>query len=281
MSQEKYFYKYKGVSNRELLDKNINNILNNEFYAASKEQLNDPNEFYIDDRTIQRYIDDTQLFTTGLETLYRVTKEMNRVTKEMNKTFADSSEDTFLNEMEKEIPRMKEEGLSASKSLGKSKHKFFLDNHQTGVFSLTDRHDNELMWAHYAESHKGFAIQYYHKAIVNEKGFFRVEYRNIPPILKNIIDKVEYLSAQDMLKEILGVKSESWRYENEVRIVLETSGNKSFDAEKAISGIYFGANIDDETEEYIYKKLQGLDLSFYKMAPKQGSYKLEAISYKA
>lgn len=274
MSQEKYFYKYKGVSNRELLDKNIENILNNEFYAASKEQLNDPNEFYIDDRTIQRYIDDTQLFTTSLETLYRVTKEMN-------KTFADSSLDTLLNEMEKTIPRMKEEGLSTSKSLEKSKHEFFFNNYQTGVFSLTDRHDNELMWAHYAESHKGFAIQYYHKAIVNEKGFFRVEYRNTPPILKNIIDKVEGLSTQDMLREILGVKSESWRYENEVRIVLDTSGNKSFDAEKAIAGIYFGANIDDETEEYIYKKLQGLDLSFYKMVPKQGSYKLEAISYKA
>jgi len=29
-----------------------------------------------------------------------------------------------------------------------------------GIFSLSKKYDDELLWAHYANSHKGFCIEY-------------------------------------------------------------------------------------------------------------------------
>ena len=74
---------------------------------------------------------------------------------------------------------------------------------------------NELMWAHYADSHKGICIQYKIKPVnlIDEKNklirLFEVNYDKPFPLDGNI----PFLDA-------LCVKGDFWRYEKEVRLIM-------------------------------------------------------------
>jgi hypothetical protein len=85
--------------------------------------------------------------------------------------------------------------------------------------SIPDKRDpraNILMWSHYAESHKGFAIEFKHNFIDNI---------DIEPI--NYDSPRKYLTTEDIENEsfnqIFHVKSNEWRYEQEYRGILPLS----------------------------------------------------------
>jgi len=125
-------------------------------------------------------------------------------------------------------------------------------NKEFGILSLTSKFDNLLMWAHYANSHQGFVIEFkkdhlffnqnYHKN--NFLGTLQaVTYSNERP--------QDYLHDLDTQKVYL-TKSDDWSYEEEYRMFLPLKDRTKVERETIylfkfpldmISAIYCGNNI--------------------------------------
>lgn len=109
-----------------------------------------------------------------------------------------------------------------------------------GVLSLSEKHDDILMWSHYSDYHKGVVIAL---SLKTDIPFF------ISPIkidYKNKYDVLNYLrNPNKSTIDTLKVKSSQWQYEREIRIYKSDSGLHQID-EKAITGIYFGIKTSDD-----------------------------------
>ena len=99
-----------------------------------------------------------------------------------------------------------------------------------GILSLTEKYDNLLMWAHYAENHKGFVIGF-----DGENDFFHHKHSEDDELRH--IRKVQYseerpniqLNIIDDMADIFLTKSKEWEYEQEWRML-----ERMLDANKTI-----------------------------------------------
>lgn len=136
--------------------------------------------------------------------------------------------------------------------------------------------NNELLWAHYANSHKGFCIEYDLDILANNKSrdfdisdTINVSYHD---------DRPEVVKTDDISnarKKVFGTKSLAWEYENEVRLVFKNSGLKPI-AKGAITAVYFGLNISLDDRRDIISRMYGRNIDFYQMERVEDSYKLRA-----
>lgn len=132
-----------------------------------------------------------------------------------------------------------------------------------GVLSLVkDRRQDLLMWAHYAENHKGCVLEFdsTHEWFTTKHGSNRHE-------LLGVLHEVRYsptrpqVSLLDLGKKDLLTKAECWGYENEWRILLnlrdcttQTHGEKEVNGlflvpREALTSVYLGVNIDPKDQE--------------------------------
>jgi Protein of unknown function (DUF2971) len=93
------------------------------------------------------------------------------------------------------------------------------DDYRLLCFSL--RNDGILMWAHYADHHKGFVLGF-DKAPL-DAGYspdqrFPVEYRSARPCIGNILDLLRP-GESEQLKMAVRTKSLEWAYEEEYRLL--------------------------------------------------------------
>ncbi len=121
------------------------------------------------------------------------------------------------------------------------------------VFCVSEIHDNLLMWAHYADEHKGAVIKLKcipgASALCNAKP---IRYSPMIPLLNVedlFADKNEVI--QHILNNILLTKSIDWSYEKEWRIILGAKDNsKGFDyrgiGEDELDSIYLGCRMSKE-----------------------------------
>jgi hypothetical protein len=107
-----------------------------------------------------------------------------------------------------------------------------------GVFCLTERPNNHLMWVHYAKNHTGFVVGFNARAT-----FFREE--------KRVLDKVVYESGPKVFTEpdisVCFRKSVEWKYEQEWRCVREFKSGESRDVEiepTLVTHIILGSQMD-------------------------------------
>lgn len=127
---------------------------------------------------------------------------------------------------------------------------------KTKVLCLGLKKNNILMWSHYAQSHKGFAIGFdavkLNKLCFDNGGYQTgyVAYRDKYPILRYPETKEEKM---DFITTLVNVKSRIWKYEKEVRITLFDAPNKvSFSAD-LISELVIGCAMEDKCEEKLLK----------------------------
>jgi hypothetical protein len=126
-----------------------------------------------------------------------------------------------------------------------------------------------LMWAHYAESHRGMCIQYrFKKEFFYEDetklSFRRVRketYTNISPDLSDSIN----------ISEALFTKSKVWEYEDEVRI-LDFDMSKKEDVKLQennenviIEAIYFGYYCNEETKNKVSNAIRNTSIKLFQM----------------
>lgn len=114
------------------------------------------------------------------------------------------------------------------------------------VACFTESNNNQLMWSHYADSHKGFCIEYNFKKV-------KPKYKSF--IFPVIYSDVKYDATNDVINKVENnfinpffVKSNVWKYEKEWRLIYpserkdENKFNISF--ESIIEAIYFGVNVE-------------------------------------
>ena len=173
-----------------------------------------------------------------------------------------------------------------------------LDNLQstikrTGIFSLTEDCDNELMWAHYGDSSQGLALGFESvkgSKLLDAKKCIKVEYSDEMPDFSDMNFKVEMdinfggvnktkLSFDDpTFRRIISNKTTNWSYEKEWRYVEEDSGEYDFPG--PLVEIVFGCRCRPEVrEKYInYVKEIGLnDVKFFEIKLATNVKKMEKM----
>lgn len=220
-----FVYKYRNGTTRD-----IEALMNNQFYSASIETLNDVHEgkIIIDNQEIKIF----DLLAKNHDSLFNISIEKN---------------------LENLINIYK----------------------NSGVYSLSKNYKNELLWAYYADSYKGFCIEYDFDILkqypCNEDAFFDVEYsKNVPIInLKDVLNT-------NILKKKLVTKSLSWKHEEEIRILTPSKGMFNYFI-RAVKSIYFGDRTDKNTIKSIIEKLKGRGIKYYQIVHKKDLYELEKI----
>lgn len=142
-----------------------------------------------------------------------------------------------------------------------------------GVYSLSKNYDNELLWAYYANSHKGFCIEYDLEILkqypLKQEAFYDVQYsQNIPSINTSLI-----FTPETLLKELLTTKSLSWKHEDEFRIITGTIGIYHY-FNRALKSIYFGHRTPENRIKLIMNVLRGRSIKYYKITHQKNKYKL-------
>lgn len=153
-------------------------------------------------------------------------------------------------------------------------------SYSAGVYSMSKQKEeenfpcNELLWAHYANSHKGFCIEYDLDKLDTCIAAFidyriDVEYQENKPI----ISPDDSIEAK--IKKAFFTKSLAWDYENEYRLVFGSSGVKKI-AFDAIRAIYFGLNMPLAERNAIVNGLKDKGIEFYQIERVGKDYKLSA-----
>lgn len=182
----------------------------------------------------------------------------------------------------------------------------FLYNYYITCFSET--RDDTLMWGHYANSHKGFCVEYDFKELIKEefsKNINKIKLFLFPVIYsKERFDGTSYFYTliqqylcrnsnfrfypyyQDLLfgLKVLITKSKNWEYEKEWRLfsLRETLDIPNFKKQLEISpkAVYIGANMLKYWSNWINKICKEKNIPSYKMMLSyDNTYTLTPIPY--
>lgn len=137
-----------------------------------------------------------------------------------------------------------------------------------GILCLTEAPDDLLMWAHYACSHEGFAIEFDPEALFfHQRRTKKDELRHLRPVhYSNIRPSLTFDKAD--MKALL-TKSEHWAYEREWRMMVDLSdastvlnfGGKSFHLfafpTSSIKSVILGSRMPKETRQEILSLIRG------------------------
>lgn len=139
-----------------------------------------------------------------------------------------------------------------------------------GVFCAAQNLNNELMWAHYADSHKGICLTYkLPDSFLDDKkgvvlGTHPVDYVDDPLINWFLSNSWVYKDFNEVVTEmaivILTNKAPCWSYENEGRVISRSYGLKNIGLE-SLKQVCFGLKTSQEDKELIHRILSGIGYS--------------------
>lgn len=230
-------YKYR--SGNSYLERNLDSIEKNYFFAPNAKLLNDPCETFV--------LSDRIKYQSNI----------------FSKMLGNKSKETL-------------------KNLHNVIDNIIADNQRLGIYSLSKTYNDELLWAHYANNHKGFCIEYALDILINDNKFnkfysFPVSYASKPPQIE-----MTDVSSKDfigLLKKLAGTKSKRWSYEKEIRIITDKFGEQDYDF-KAVKSIYFGFRMPEDEIDKIMKRLKGRGIQYFQIQIYNDSYLLSSKSIK-
>ncbi|CEJ64544.1 MULTISPECIES: DUF2971 domain-containing protein [Citrobacter] len=140
-----------------------------------------------------------------------------------------------------------------------------------GICSFSRARKNQLMWAHYADEHKGVCIGFKEHKIRPEGSHIfplDVTYQDNYPF-DGIIERFNHFEHEpgmndwntitgDILYSVLGTKYTSWNYERERRLLFFTSGAQKFETE-AVNSIAFGLRTSERDKQTLRTLLAGAE----------------------
>ena len=152
------------------------------------------------------------------------------------------------------------------------------------VGCLCTDYKNRLMWSHYADSHKGFCIEYDYNNLTEDEIAslpLPIVYAKERPLLpwKAALDNTPENISEATAQITLGLltKDDEWKYENEWRILISSKGSPEFEMPK-ISCIYLGAAISDENKAKILEIAKRKNILVKQMKIDRGTYALHAAT---
>ncbi|MDP4201847.1 MAG: DUF2971 domain-containing protein [Bacteroidota bacterium] len=151
---------------------------------------------------------------------------------------------------------------------------FIKNKQKLGIYSLSKTYSDELLWAHYANNHTGFCIEYDFETLLEQVTFcnfypLNVEYSKEPPQIE--LNDVYTKDDKQIFKKIAGTKSTRWSYEEELRIITDKSGEQDYNF-SAVTAIYFGYRMPEKDKDKIMSALKGRNISYYQITLKEKSY---------
>jgi hypothetical protein len=159
--------------------------------------------------------------------------------------------------------------------LDKSFDDFFDHDKKMGIYSLSQSFIDELLWAHYGNSHKGFCIGYDLDTLLLSDGpnnihSYPINYEKNPPKI-GIMD-IRNSSNGVLIKKLGFYKSKRWEYEKEFRIITNNIG-KHFYNYDALKSIYFGLQMPDSQKDQVMNRLKGRGINYYQIEQLNNTYK--------
>lgn len=151
----------------------------------------------------------------------------------------------------------------------------------SGIYSLSKKIDNELMWAYYASGHSGYAIIF--DTDVLARSFENGKWGGMYEIDVNYSKKLPKFDISRLRREndvtvalscFVGNKSEAWEHEDEHRLVFDKGGKELKIDYRAIRGFVFGCRMSEKDIDYVMKNFAGRALEYYQVELKDDSYKL-------
>lgn len=145
-----------------------------------------------------------------------------------------------------------------------------------GILCLTQDKENLLMWAHYADEHKGVCLEFdimkdLHTFCFPKKVDYSDDYLEI-----------DFFNNPSSVTDVIFHKSKVWEYEKEYRVVEIDFPNMTKPLNpQALTGIYFGCRCSEHNINKIKEmaKTNGFEhVKFYKMKKYDNEHKLEALS---
>ncbi|NOQ26437.1 MAG: DUF2971 domain-containing protein [Bacteroidales bacterium] len=115
-----------------------------------------------------------------------------------------------------------------------------------GVTCFSKKEDNLIMWAHYADKHKGVCLKF---DILGDTDFFMTPF---PVIYKKEYSRYNYIRNKDGLgKFLLETKSIDWEYEQEIRVMKLGAGLYDFKNNSLVEIIFGSRTLKEEREQIV------------------------------
>jgi hypothetical protein len=175
-----------------------------------------------------------------------------------------------ITKLDEENFSIRETDIEAFLKFQKSVYNLFQNS---GIFSLSQINNDILMWGHYADSHRGFCIQY-ERSPNNPLGKAEpVEYQ----------DNIPSLTIKDVTSDGNGIdklwltKSTHWSYEKEWRVI-EPHGGNSFQFPCVIKSIIFGIKMSDKNKYTIQNILKNEDVILKQATQHTEKFVIEIIN---
>ncbi|PKN33198.1 MAG: hypothetical protein CVU61_14370 [Deltaproteobacteria bacterium HGW-Deltaproteobacteria-19] len=142
-----------------------------------------------------------------------------------------------------------------------------------GVFTLSETNNNILLWAHYADAHRGFCIEFI-RSRSNQLGDYnrtlRVQYKRDYPIINP--------TKKDVFELKYFTKSLDWAYEREWRLVNDQGNVEEPLSDIEMSSIIYGLEMPDSHKEIIKKVTRDIKEIKYRQAViAENSFRLHII----
>lgn len=129
-----------------------------------------------------------------------------------------------------------------------------------GICCFCRAKKNQIMWSHYANSHKGICIGFNKNFLLSDIPNVNVEdviYQSEHP-LHSITEHVEHGTGDlldTVITPLLKTKYSYWKYERETRFILQHTGLKDI-SNKSIQSVTFGLRTSNEDKERVYQELR-------------------------
>ncbi len=127
-----------------------------------------------------------------------------------------------------------------------------------GVTCFSECNDNLLMWAHYGGKYKGMCLEF--STVVESfseiSKIKKVRYVQSLPVL-DVARLLKRDPDLDMVAELVCTKSMGWSYEREWRAIHSTVGTEYVYPAEALTGVYFGPDIENSAVEIVCLILAG------------------------
>ena len=156
----------------------------------------------------------------------------------------------------------------------------------TGISCLSESDSSLLMWAHYANNHKGMCVEYELLKISDQLKFTPVPviYTNDRVTLSSLESENLDRDTMKIFVESITTKSSEWNYEKEWRIIRDEAacGTRWNKADKGAllemirpTSITLGCRADGNFEKSVRKYCEKEKVTLYKMGKNKDKYQLD------
>lgn len=227
--------------------------------------LNDPFEMkpfyerFVDEKALKKTLNET----SQLEYDRRVVEQYEKLPDEVRAVLPINSIPT-MNEAFSLFFSLVGETLESCIPMAKEKFSENINKH-IGVLCLSEAWDNQLMWSHYADSHKGFVIEFnpqhsyfnQQRSPVDEFGYLRqVKYAERPSVALTNLESLDVFFVKGMDWE----REKEWRMlrplKDHTEILDESIYLFSFPPE-CITGVILGSQMLPQIKQDIQHFLEG------------------------